>query len=301
MSKTWTKVRCAVAVTALFGCLAAPAAAQTGIQSLDGEFLTLPAVEGDPNGIPTTAYDCDPTGDSTIGFSVSGVATGPYPGTFTETGTFTLGPQTSSDGLGPVTSFEAEFTINSAAGAVTGTKTLTANPSLARGSCHPSGGGGVVVDLAYRATITTPAGSATDQGLSETTQFNVCPDTETCGTVGPFGAHFAEWFLSDGDDDGLIDSLDNCPNAANPGQQDTDEDGTGDACDSTPNGPDGDGDGVIDSSDNCPSDANTGQADADEDGEGDACDSTPNGPDGDADDVPDSADNCPRRRQHRPG
>jgi hypothetical protein len=292
MTKTWTMVRSMVAVAALFACLAAPAAAQTGIQSLDGEQLTLPVVLGDPNGLPSPGFDCNPTGDSTFTFEVSGVATGPYPGTFTETGTVTVGPQTNANGTGTVTAFEAQFTINSAAGTVNGRKTLPANPSSAVGICGPDAGS-IFVDLAYRATITTLAGTATDQGLSEATQFNLCPNPETCGTTGPIGAHFYEGFASDGDDDGVIDSLDNCPKAANPGQQDTDEDGTGDACDSTPNGPDADGDGVLDSIDNCLNDANPGQADTDNDGEGNACDSTPNGPDGDGDGVIDSSDNCP--------
>jgi hypothetical protein len=38
----------------------------------------------------------------------------------------------------------------------------------------------------------------------------------------------------DTDRDGIINSLDNCPSAANPDQLDSDEDGTGDVCDLTP-------------------------------------------------------------------
>ena len=40
----------------------------------------------------------------------------------------------------------------------------------------------------------------------------------------------------DSDNDGIEDALDNCPNTANPGQDDTDGDGIGDVCDSTPDG-----------------------------------------------------------------
>ncbi len=40
----------------------------------------------------------------------------------------------------------------------------------------------------------------------------------------------------DTDSDGLSDALDNCPGAANPGQQDTDNDGLGDDCDNDPLG-----------------------------------------------------------------
>ena len=60
--------------------------------------------------------------------------------------------------------------------------------------------------------------------------------------------------LPDGDGDGAIDALDNCPGLANPSQADGDGDGVGDACD------------------NCPDDANATQLDSDGDGPGDACD-----------------------------
>lgn len=40
-----------------------------------------------------------------------------------------------------------------------------------------------------------------------------------------------EHVAEDMDGDGIIDTEDNCPNAANPNQQDADSDGTGDACD----------------------------------------------------------------------
>ncbi len=43
----------------------------------------------------------------------------------------------------------------------------------------------------------------------------------------------------DSDNDGILDSSDNCPNAYNPDQVDTDGDGVGDACDKCPGTPPG--------------------------------------------------------------
>ena len=53
-------------------------------------------------------------------------------------------------------------------------------------------------------------------------------------------------FNNDNDDDGIVNSLDNCPDTSNPDQKDTDGDGIGDVCD------DSDGDGVLDLDDQCP-------------------------------------------------
>jgi len=87
----------------------------------------------------------------------------------------------------------------------------------------------------------------------------------------------------DTDDDGIVNYLDNCPEDANPGQEDNDEDGFGDVCDD-----DDDDDGHFDGEDNCPLHPNPDQLDTDDDGEGDVCDS-----DDDNDGHPDHADNCP--------
>lgn len=97
----------------------------------------------------------------------------------------------------------------------------------------------------------------------------------------------------DSDGDGISDMSDNCPNATNPSQQDTDADGLGDVCDSQDD-TDTDLDGIRDEIDNCPDLANSNQADKDQDGVGDACDPVDDSDgDNDADSVRNSVDNCP--------
>ena len=100
----------------------------------------------------------------------------------------------------------------------------------------------------------------------------------------------------DRDGDGVVDSMDNCPDVFNPvrpmdgnDQADVDGDGVGDACDPCPvdfgvsgctlrDPNDSDGDGIPNVRDNCPGVPNPDQADRDGDGIGDACDDCPDYP-----------------------
>ena len=61
----------------------------------------------------------------------------------------------------------------------------------------------------------------------------------------------------DTDNDGVADSLDNCPNVANSDQADNDNDGIGNACDSTPNG---EGTACVDTTSSNYSHVNAGRA-----------------------------------------
>jgi len=89
--------------------------------------------------------------------------------------------------------------------------------------------------------------------------------------------------LPDRDFDRIGDATDNCPDAANNDQLNTDGDAQGNACDL-----DDDNDTVADASDNCALAADPDQLDADGDAQGNACDL-----DDDGDGVLDAADACP--------
>ncbi len=105
--------------------------------------------------------------------------------------------------------------------------------------------------------------------------------------------------MRDRDRDGVPDMYDNCPDAGNPDQADTDHDLVGDRCDICPghdDASDADGDGAPDGCDNCPSAHNPAQEDDDSDGVGDLCDQCPgfdDVADHDSDGQADSCDNCP--------
>ena len=154
--------------------LANPVEAQTTPTGLGGEELNS------SNPIITSCNVNEEEG-GTFTYQVSGVASGPYIGTFTETGTVSVGPA----GLSlrqRITALSAQFTINSSNGevVVSGTKQYvpTGDPNLnaANGRCTDYYGltsGTAFVykdDLRYEATISTPDGqTCTQQGPSALT------------------------------------------------------------------------------------------------------------------------------------
>ena len=170
------------ALTALAAALLALISVQAGFadggrKPLDGEEMLVQEA--------TLVLNCNPSTISTITYSASGVATGPYPGPFTVTGTATIGQQTSPGPrpgtvAGPLLSLREEFTITSPLGTVEGVKKLIHTTASDIGSCQSVTGfatgpvvdaSGTVVDVfsqpRYVAKIREPGGNFHDRGTAQ--------------------------------------------------------------------------------------------------------------------------------------
>lgn len=156
-ARNWRLAAVAAVAAGLLGpaVIGVPAAsAQAAPPTLAGEQLTGPQ----PGGFSLSCNSNSGTGS--FSFTTSGTATGPYPGTFTETGSATVNP------AAHLASYTATFTIDSAAGEVTGTDTLSA-PS---GACFTglSDFYTFPASSSYQATIQTAQGNYADEGTSRT-------------------------------------------------------------------------------------------------------------------------------------
>jgi hypothetical protein len=183
----------AVAVLTMAVVLIASAQAATPPPTLEGELFVDPA--------PTVTGTCNPDGTSTIYFEAAGTASGPYNGTFTETGTATIGPQAFTDPpinssrTGPVVTFDAIFTITSGSTEITGTKTLAlVNGSQAIGQCFTLGLARALNVIAldsvsYQAAIATGDATYSDHGRS--------PRVFVQHTENPIPQVVFEFFLQD--------------------------------------------------------------------------------------------------------
>lgn len=180
-------------VIAAVAVLAMPAVA-TAQSTLDGEVFSQNPGEGT---LVITSASCDPTGTSTFSFFATGPATGPYPGTFEESGTITIGPHLSST-IGAALTVTAFFTIDSVNGDVTGTKSFTGpSDTIASqgGLCLDAGQTLRSVNLnsagvTYSATITTSSGTFHDEGDAD---INVLEQT----LASLFLSDFRQAFFSD--------------------------------------------------------------------------------------------------------
>lgn len=190
-----------VAAVSLVMLPAGATAAQQAPVTLDGEILYY----ADNTRLSTgTQCSTDAAGNSTYTFDVDdGFAIGPYPGTFDETVTVTIGPRTlgsipfppfdlpepfpdppipgASDAAsfftqGSLVTVQAAFQIDSAVGRVDGTKTLSGVvPAPGSGACTDFSGATAAqvsgfykdvraYDLEYEARIHTADGTFVDEG-----------------------------------------------------------------------------------------------------------------------------------------
>ncbi|MFP5319319.1 MAG: hypothetical protein ACLGI2_13640 [Acidimicrobiia bacterium] len=169
-----------VLATAAVGAVSlVPAAAQAGPPpDLAGEVFNASGMtwETDPDAVVTTAYACDEEGGTAVA-TATGAATGPYPGTFSEQLTVTLGPADPS-GLREIVDIQARFTIDSPVGQVEGTKSFdrTVVPEqfdTMEASCLEDSGSwythsiyAITPQLRYSALITAADGTFADFGTA---------------------------------------------------------------------------------------------------------------------------------------
>ena len=132
-----TIARRALVVSALvLGAIvvASPAGAVTvPPPSLVGEQLFAGADSTGGQGTFLTNFTCNADQSGQITFSANGVAVGPYPGTFVESGSVTVGSST-LPGAGPITTLTTDFEITSGTTIVTGHKTVVVAPTN-QGAC----------------------------------------------------------------------------------------------------------------------------------------------------------------------
>lgn len=161
---------------------ATDARAQTGVATMSGEFLescqsgtvgNFFIACGLEAGTRTMTVRCNADGSGTITWRATGIAVGPYPGTFTETGTATIGPGIGS--FRPLTHFEATFHIDATNAVVDGRKFLAplAQPTPKVVYCNRNLAAGVSIGqvhdyvVRYEAIIKpVTGGSFADEGIS---------------------------------------------------------------------------------------------------------------------------------------
>ena len=108
--------------------------------SLQGEYFDAAEYSYATTGSIDISGECTPTvGETfTLTYEAEGVASGPYPGTFRESGTVTAtvtGESGPGAAFGVVATWSAEFSIDSPVGDVTGRKTFAQElPSAS--ACH---------------------------------------------------------------------------------------------------------------------------------------------------------------------
>ena len=165
----------ALAALALLCLLALPVASRAQISggTLNGETLLRTTAGTNDAAFQISNLNCTQGGVAGFDFSTSGTATGPYPGTYTESGSVTF--QNAPGGV--ILSFSSSFTITSGANVITGTKQLAAvQPPEGirnRGACQNLQNGPLAINntfmfvsAQYTAAVPTDSGTVTETGTS---------------------------------------------------------------------------------------------------------------------------------------
>jgi len=126
-------------------------------------------------------------------------------------------------GAGGTYNYWDEFTLNPPAGAKTATISLMYQPTSWE-----------YINFLYQANDATISFLASEGA-------NILDAWLNTGMAAPHVMESTTWTVPDSDGDGVPDSVDNCPDDANPLQENNDGDGQGDVCD-----PDDDNDGLSD-------------------------------------------------------
>ena len=198
--------------------------------SLDNEVLITSSFQTVFGSFASFNAACNQNGTSTLSFTASGGAGGPYPGTFTEFGSLTVGPigtfgvigtgDVSGLDFGYVIDLRATFTITSGSTTITGTKhhdmtvptpDIGGCENISNGTIVPAGSdpgltnasgsvaGAKDNDLLFSATIHTPSGSFAQSGSSQIGlgERNLCGTSSVDGSnVCLQSGHLVEFFGS---------------------------------------------------------------------------------------------------------
>lgn len=180
------------ALALLLLSLPAASRAQAPGGTLNGETLSRSTGGTNRTAFNVTNLNCTQGGVAGFDFETSGTAAGPYPGSYTESGSVTF---RNAPG-GVILSFDSQFTITSGSTVITGTKQLApAQPPQGAnnlGSCQTLQNGNLtntvinmVVAAQYMAAIPTADGTVTETGTSRVFG-QVFESTSAAGTNGSY-------------------------------------------------------------------------------------------------------------------